>query len=86
MLPWPRSNAVLPWTAEPSITFQKENNMNHRRYCTCSHTPVNVRTVNPPDLILDPDCPVHGEEADERDPDEERERKRDDTEWDRACG
>ncbi len=49
--------------------------------CTCRYTPVDSATIDPPDLILDPWCSVHG-----KDPDQEYERRRDDAEWDRQYG
>jgi hypothetical protein len=50
--------------------------MSRQPICTCSYTPVNSATIDPPDLILDPWCPVHG-----KDPDAEYERQRDDAKW-----
>lgn len=47
-----------------------------REICTCRWSPVNSTTIDPPHLIRDEWCPIHG-----RDPDEERERRRDDAEW-----
>ena len=44
--------------------------------CTCRWSMVNTATIDPPHLIRNQWCPVHG-----RDPDEERERRRDDREW-----
>ncbi len=49
--------------------------------CTCRYETVNSATIDPPDLIRDKWCPLHG-----RDPDEERERQRDDAAYDRAAG
>lgn len=50
--------------------------------CTCRMSSVNSASIDPPELIVDPWCPIHGG----RDPDEEYERKRDDAEWDRQMG
>ncbi len=52
-----------------------------RQVCTCSYTPVNSATIDPPDLILNEWCPIHG-----KDPDQEYERLRDDAEWHRQYG
>lgn len=50
--------------------------------CSCRMETVNSASIDPPELILDPWCPEHGG----RDPDAERERQRDDADWDRQCG
>lgn len=41
--------------------------------CTCRMSPVDSATIDPPYLILDEWCPIHG-----KDPDEELQKKRDD--------
>lgn len=43
--------------------------------CTCRMSSVNSATIDPPEPILDRECPVHGSP---RDPDAEYEAKRDD--------
>lgn len=50
--------------------------------CTCRMETVNSASIDPPEAIIDPWCPVHGH----RDPDREYEQARDDAEWDRQCG
>jgi len=49
--------------------------------CTCRMSPVNSASIDPPEPILDPWCPIHG-----KDPDVEREKQRDNAAWDRQCG
>jgi hypothetical protein len=63
-------------TAPQPLKQKKASPMSHPLICTCSHTPVDTATIDPPDLILDPWCPIHG-----KDPDEEYERRRDDERW-----
>ena len=46
--------------------------MKRRSWCTCCYSPVNSATIDPPHLIRDEWCPIHG-----RDPDAEYERRRD---------
>jgi len=50
--------------------------------CTCRLESVHSAMIDPPEMILDPWCPVHGR----RDPDEERQRAIDDAAWDRDIG
>ena len=45
--------------------------------CTCRMETVHSVSIDPPEPILDPWCPVHG-----KDPDAEYERQRDDAVWD----
>jgi hypothetical protein len=47
--------------------------------CTCRMESVNSASIDPPELILNPWCPVHGG----RDPDEELQRRRDEPDDDR---
>jgi hypothetical protein len=46
--------------------------------CTCRMNSVNSASLDPPEPILDPWCPIHG-----KDPDVEYEKRRDDALWDR---
>lgn len=46
--------------------------------CTCSMETVNSASIDPPEPIIDPWCPVHGG----RDPDLEYDRQRDDAMFD----
>lgn len=50
--------------------------------CTCRMSSVNSASIDPPERILNPWCPVPGG----RDPDQELERQRDDAEWERSYG
>jgi hypothetical protein len=45
--------------------------------CTCRMSSVNSASIDPPEPILDRWCPLHG-----KDPDAEREKRRDDAAWD----
>jgi hypothetical protein len=51
--------------------------------CTCRMSSVNTASIDPPEMVLNPRCPVHGKY---RDPDEEYERRRDDAAFDRQMG
>ena len=53
-----------------------------KELCTCRMSSVNTASIDPPELILNPWCPVHSG----RDPDEENDRRRDDAEFDRQMG
>jgi hypothetical protein len=49
--------------------------------CTCRMSSVNSASIDPPEPILDPWCPLHG-----KDPDDEREKRRDNAAWRKQCG
>jgi hypothetical protein len=51
--------------------------------CTCRMSSVNSATIDPPEPVIDKYCPLHGWAPD---PDDERQRRREDEEFFRQWG
>lgn len=60
-------------------TEPRRNENDHEDDCICSLSAVNSTTIDPPEMVVNRRCPVHGNAA-ARDPDAAYEAKRDDKE------